>query len=121
METKTDPLDTVGNAPRTVPTNSKAGATVAAVTASSTACGAKNAVGVRDTAHGNVSNNGRADKGSKKDSVEFGQRFAPDAGYVDVDTRVSRESYAAAKMAAGAVILAVRFNVTDSSAPTLKV
>ena len=38
----------------------------------------------------------------------FGQRFAPDPGYVDVDTRVSRESYEAARMAAGAVILAVR-------------
>lgn len=40
-------------------------------------------------------------------SGEFGNRFAPDPGYVDVDTRVSRESYAAARMAAGAVILAV--------------
>lgn len=40
-------------------------------------------------------------------SGEFGNRFAPDAGYVDVDTRVSRESYAAARMAAGAVVLAV--------------
>lgn len=43
----------------------------------------------------------------KPRSGEFGNRFAPDAGYVDVDTRVSRESYGAAKMAAGAVILAV--------------
>lgn len=39
---------------------------------------------------------------------EFGQRFRADPGYVDVDTRVSRESYDAARMAAGAVVLAVR-------------
>ena len=38
---------------------------------------------------------------------EYGQRFTADVGYVDVDTRVSRESYGAARMAAGAVILAV--------------
>ncbi|CAM9346065.1 unnamed protein product [Ectocarpus sp. 13 AM-2016] len=37
----------------------------------------------------------------------FGQRFEADVGYVDVDTRVSRESYGAATTAAGAVILAV--------------
>lgn len=42
-------------------------------------------------------------------SGDFGQRFAPDPGYVDVDTRVSRESYMAARMAAGAVICAVSF------------
>lgn len=38
---------------------------------------------------------------------EYGKRFEADAGYVDVDTRVSRESYGAARVAAGAVILAV--------------
>ncbi|CAB1101130.1 unnamed protein product [Ectocarpus sp. CCAP 1310/34] len=37
----------------------------------------------------------------------FGRRFEADVGYVDVDTRVSRESYGAARTAAGAVILAV--------------
>lgn len=42
----------------------------------------------------------------------FGRRFEADVGYVDVDTRVSRESYGAARTAAGAVILAVRLCTT---------
>eukprot|EP00752_Nemacystus_decipiens_P004439 g4052.t1 len=46
---------------------------------------------------------GRLGKGQE----EYGLRFRADVGYVDVDTRVSRESYGAARMAAGAVILAV--------------
>jgi len=46
-------------------------------------------------------------RGRGQKPAEFGQRFEADVGYVDVDTRVSRESYAAATMAAGAVILAV--------------
>ena len=46
-------------------------------------------------------------KASSSRRREFGDRFTPDASYVDVDTRVSRESYHAARMAAGAVITAV--------------
>lgn len=44
---------------------------------------------------------------------DYGQRFGADVGYVDVDTRVSRESYGAARMAAGAVLLAVSRRVTE--------
>lgn len=51
--------------------------------------------------------------GQRHGQDRYGQRFTADVGYVDVDTRVSRESYGAARMAAGAVILAVSHIISE--------
>lgn len=63
----------------------------------------------------------RRDASGSRASRKYGERFKPDSGYVDVDTRVSRESHMAARMAAGAVIAAVSLlYVSGSTTGTLR-
>lgn len=83
-------------------------------TACPTASTGSQEVGLSQSTNGDICPAAEIADGVRRDarsgsrtSGEFGQRFKADPGYVDVDTRVSRESYMVARMAAGAVITAV--------------